>query len=52
MGPGLYKATSAIISSNLFGFICLIASLIPALSSWNNPVVSPVESIEKISLSL
>ena len=39
-------------SSNLFGFIFLIASLIPALSSWNNPVVSPVESKENTFSSL
>ena len=39
-------------SSNLFGFICLKADLTPELSSWNNPVVSPVDNKLNISGSL
>ena len=48
IGPGLYNATNAMISSNWFGFICFKADLTPELSSWNKPVVSPVESRSNI----
>ena len=51
MGPGLYKATKAIISSNLFGFICFKTSLIPVLSNWNIPMVSPVVKSSKVFTS-
>ncbi len=33
IGPGLYRATSAIMSSNLFGLILTNASFMPELSS-------------------
>ena len=48
IGPGLYKATNAIMSSNLFGFMFIKASRIPALSSWNKPTVWPRLSSWKI----
>ena len=35
-------------SSNCVGFICFKAALTPVLSNWNNPVVSPLESILNI----
>ena len=43
IGPGLYNATRAIISSRWFGFICVNASRIPELSSWNKPTVLPLD---------
>ena len=47
IGPGLYRATKAIISSIWFGFIWVNASLIPALSIWNKPTVLPEDNSSK-----
>ena len=42
IGPGLYNATRAIISSSASGVICFNVSCIPGLSNWKIPVVSPL----------
>ncbi|OQC48633.1 MAG: hypothetical protein BWX58_01100 [Deltaproteobacteria bacterium ADurb.Bin026] len=42
-GPGLYSAIRGMMSSNLDGFSFVSNSLIPLLSSWNTPDVSPEE---------
>ena len=45
IGPGLYKDTTAMISSNLSGFKPVKTSFIPEDSNWNIPVVDPVDNI-------
>ena len=45
IGPGLYRAITAVISSMLFAFRPTQTPVIPALSSWNTPLVLPAASI-------
>ena len=51
-GPGLNKATKAMMSSNLEGCILSIRSLIPGDSNWKIPIVLAEESRLNVFLSL
>ena len=51
MGPGRYRAMTAVMSSMLFGPRRVHTLVIPALSSWNTPSVLPAASMAKVSLS-
>src|SRR3990172_6945163 len=45
IGPGLYRAIRAMMSSNVDGLSLFRRSFIPELSSWKTPVVSPQHMI-------
>ena len=45
IGPGRYKATSAMMSSKQSGRMPIRALRMPTLSTWNTPTVSPRVSI-------
>ena len=51
IGPGLYNASNATISSKHEGFNFLIKLFIPSLSSWNRPKVYPLAINEYTFLS-
>ena len=51
MGPGRYRAMTAVMSSMLLGFSPTHTPVIPADSIWNTPEVFPAEIMSKVSLS-
>ena len=52
MGPGRFKANTAITSSRFVGFNFVKVSTIPALSTWKTPHVSPLPKSSKDFKSL